>query len=105
MIASIIALALQAVSLGTGIWSASIPMDRITDVSTENSLTGDLAQAGYQSGVSAGINSETTRTERFEEGKTKKTLGNIAKWSGVGASVAGSASSMADAKVPVGTEA
>lgn len=90
MLSTIIALALQGISLGTGLWSAALPMDTIRESSTDTSLIGDMAQSGYQSGISASVEKDTTFTERQEEGGLKKTLGLISKFTGIGAAIAGS---------------
>jgi len=90
LISSIIALALQGISLGTGLWGAALPMDTIKETNTDTSLIGDMAQSGYQSGISASVDKDTTITERQEEGGLKKTLGLISKFTGIGGAIAGS---------------
>lgn len=100
---AIIALISSLVSAGTGIWGSSIPMDKISNSERVNTLTGDLKNSGYASNAVAGVDSEVDTTVTEEEGGLKKTLGDISRYTGVFGSLAGSASNMSGAKVPVTT--
>ena len=93
MIGAIVALALQAISLGTGIWSASIPQEQ-QDVSTrENDVYGNISRAGYLPGAAAGIESDINTTSYFEDSKLKKGLATTSQITGGLGSIIGAASS------------